>query len=166
VFRRKLLDHLVPIRPENASKKDWVIVLEAGTIIGPSPEKLRVASATVERKVVKRFTSLFKSGRFLVLEGYDPRIHSVYFCPQLYRHDPDKKLVPLSGEEIGELIARALEGGVRQRRPWFEPSEKIPDVPIIAASMETEFDSVVVEMPEAKTRTKEKTAAGRVAVGS
>jgi hypothetical protein len=164
VFRRKLPDHLVPIRPENASKKDWVIVLEAGTIIGPSPEKLRVASATVERKIIKKFTSLFKSEHFMVLEGYDPRIHSVYFCPQLYRHDSDKKLVPLSGEDIGELIARALEGGVRQRRPWYEPSEKIPDVPIIGASMETEFDSVVVEMPDTKTRTKEKTITGRAAV--
>jgi hypothetical protein len=164
MFRQKLPDHLVSIRPENASKKDWVIVLEAGTIIGPSPEKLRVASATVDRKVVKKFTSPFKSDHFLVLEGYDPRIHSVYFCPQLYRHDSDKKLVPLSGEEIGELLARALEGGVRQRRPWYEPAEKMPDVPIIAASMETEFDSVVVEMPGAKTRTKEKAAAGRAAV--
>ena len=63
------------------------------------------------------------------------------------------------------MIAQALASGVKERRPWYEPSEKIPDVPIIGASMETEFDSVVVEMPEPKTRTKEKTAAGR-ATGS
>jgi hypothetical protein len=44
----------------------------------------------------------------LDVERYDPPIHVVYFCPQLYKHDPDKMLVPLQGEEIGKLIAQAL----------------------------------------------------------
>ena len=77
-------------------------------------------------------------------------IHAVYFCPQLYRYDADKKLVPLQGEEIGRLIAHALEGGVTERRPWYEPSEKLPDQPMITAPMQTEFDTVVVEMPAAR----------------
>lgn len=69
---------------------------------------------------------------------------------QLYRYDADKKLVPLQGEEIGRLIAQALEGRVTARRPWYEPSETLPDQPIISTPMVTEFDAVVVEMPNAR----------------
>ena len=150
IFRRKVPTHLIPIHPHNATNKDWVILLEAGTIIGPSPERLRVARSTLEREIVKKWNILLRAKRFLVVEGYDPRIHAVYFCPQLYRHDPDKKLVPLQGEEIGRLIAHALEGGVTERRPWYAPSESLPDQPIISASMQTEFDTVVVEMPSVR----------------
>jgi hypothetical protein len=91
-----------------------------------------------------------KAQHYLVLDGYDPRIHALYFCPQLYRYDNDK-LVPLQGEEIGTLIARALERGVNDRRPWYEPSERTPDQPIIDAPMLQEFDSVVVEMPNSRS---------------
>jgi len=58
--------------------------------------------------------------------------------------------VPLQGEEIGQLIAHALGNRVAQRRPWYEPSEKLPDEPIISAQALTEFDTVVVEMPAAR----------------
>ena len=145
-FFDKNYGHLVPINPENTKSKDWVILLEASTIVGPSPDLLRVASTTQEKNIVWRFKA-WSSQPFLVVEGYNPRIHVLYFCPQLYKYDPDKKLVPLQGEEIGNLIARALEGGVRARRPWYEPSEKLPDQPIISAPMREEFDSVVVELP-------------------
>jgi hypothetical protein len=124
-------------------------LLESGTIVGPSPERLRVARSTQERKIVKKYNILLRAEHFLVVEGYDPRIHAVYFCPQLYKYDPDKKLVPLQGEEIGRLIARALEGGITERRPWYEPSEKLPDQPIISTPMQAEFDTLVVEEPSA-----------------
>jgi hypothetical protein len=58
--------------------------------------------------------------------------------------------VPLQGEEIGRLIAQALESGVNERRPWYEPSEKPPEQPVISAQMPSEFDTVVVEMPNAR----------------
>jgi hypothetical protein len=147
IFRRKAPNHFIPVHADNASKKDWVILLEAGTIVGPSPERLRVARATLERKVAKKRNILLRAHHFLVVEGYDPRIHAVYFCPQLYRYDSDKKLVPLQGDEIGKLIAQALENGVNPRRPWYEPAEKMPEQPIITTPLETEFDTVVVEMP-------------------
>jgi hypothetical protein len=148
VFRRKAPTHLIPVNPDNATSKDWVILLEAGTIVGPSPDKLRVARSTLEKKIVKRYDLLLRAKCFIDVEGYDPRIHVVYFCPQLYKYDPDKKLVPLQGEEIGKLIAQALAGGVRGRRPWYEPSEKLPDQPIINVPKD-EFESLVVEMPSA-----------------
>jgi hypothetical protein len=85
----------------------------------------------------------------------------VYFCPQLYKYDTDKKLVPLEGEEIGRLIANALEGGIKDKRPWYEPSEKLSGVPAISTPMLTEFDSLVVEMP--KTRGAATTRNDRVA---
>lgn len=113
------------MNPDNARSKDWVILLEAGTIVGPSPDKLRVARATLDKKIVKKYDILLRAKQFLDVEGYDPRIHSVYFCPQLFKYDPDKKLVPLQGEEIGRLIAQALASGVKERRPWYEPSEKL-----------------------------------------
>ena len=151
IFRRKGPSHLIPVHSDNVTKKDWVILLEAGTIIGPSPERLRVARATVERKIVTKYNILLRAEHFLVVDGYDPRIHALYFCPQLYRYDPDKKLVPLQGEEIGRLIAQALEGGVTERRPWYEPSERTPDQPIITTQLQTELDTVVVELPSARS---------------
>jgi len=150
LFKRKVPSHFVSVHPHNTAKKDWVILLEAGTIVGPSPERLRVARATLERRIVKKYNILLRAQHFLVVDGYDPRIHAVYFCPQLYRYDTDNKLVPLQGEEMGQLIAHALEGGVTPRRPWYEPSEKMPDQPAISAKLQSEFDTVVVELPTAR----------------
>jgi hypothetical protein len=146
LFGRRPESHLVPIHPDNARKKDWIILLEAGTIVGKPRDKLRVAQTTTERKVVKRYSLFQKTQHFLVVDGYDPRIHVLYFCPQLYKYEQDK-LVPLQGEEVGRLIAQSLEAGVNERRPWYEPLDKTPDEPIISAPMQEEFDSVVVEMP-------------------
>jgi hypothetical protein len=155
VFRTKASTHLIPVSPDNAASDDWVILLEAGTIVGPSPERLRVARSTLEKKIVKRYDLLLRVKHFLNVEGYDPRIHAVYFCPQLYKYDPDKKLVPLQGEEIGRLIAQALASGVKERRPWYEPAEKLPDQPIINAPKD-EFETLVVEMPSARNATGKK----------
>ena len=153
IFRRKVPTNLIRIHPDNATNKDWLILLEAGTIVGPSPDKLRVARSTLERKIVKRYNILLRAEHFLVVEGYDPRIHAVYFCPQLYRYDPDKKLVPLQGEEIGSLIAHALEAGITERRRWYEPSEELPKQPVISTPARAEFDTLVVEMPTARNST-------------
>ena len=87
------------------------------------------------------------------MEGYDPRIHAVYFCPQLYKYDSEKKLVPLQGDEIGRLVANALEGGIVDRRPWYQPADKLPDQPIISVPFQTDFDSLVVEMPARNSST-------------
>jgi hypothetical protein len=151
LFRRRRPSHFVPIHRDNVSSKDWVILLEAGTIVGPSPERLRVARTTQERKVTSTL-SLFRGRQyFLVMEGYDPRIHGVYFCPQLYRYDSERKLVPLLGEEIGKMIAHALASGIRDRRPWYEPGEKRPVEPVISAVPLTEFDTLVVDGPRLQT---------------
>ena len=150
MFRRKVPSHLVPLHRDNITSKDWVILLEAGTIIGPSPERLRVARTTLERKVVKKRKFLLKAKHFLVVEGYDPRIHALYFCPQLYKYDSDKKLVPLQGDEIGRLVAHAVEGGIKERRPWYEPSDNLPDERVINAPTQADFDTLVVEMPGAR----------------
>ena len=149
LFRRKAPTHLIHVSPDNATSEDWIILLEAGTIVGPSPDKLRVARSTQEKKIVKKYDLLLRAKHFLNVEGYDPRIHAVYFCPQLFKYDQDKKLVPLQGEEIGELIAQALASGVKQRRPWYEPAEKLPDQPIINTPKD-KFESLVVEMPSAR----------------
>ena len=150
LFRGKVSSHLIRTHPDNATSKDWVILLEAGTIVGPSPERLRVARSTLERKIVKKYNIWLRPEHFLVVEGYDPRIHAVYFCPQLYKYDSEKKLVPLQGDEIGRLIANALEGGIIERRPWYEPAEKLPDQPIINAPLQNEFDTLVVDLPSAR----------------
>src|SRR3954447_13245393 len=147
LFRRKVSTHLIRIHPDNATSKDWIILLEAGTIVGPTPERLRVARSTLERKIVRKRDVLLRSKHYLVVEGYDPRIHAVYFCPQLYKYDSEKKLVPLQGDEIGRLVANALEGGIVNRRPWYEPAEKLPDQPIISVQLQDDYDSLVVEMP-------------------
>ena len=150
IFRRKVPSHLIPIHPDNAANKDWIIVLEAATIVGSSPEKLRVARSMQERKIVKRYDILLRARHFLVVEGYNPRIHALFFCPQLYRYDAERKLVPLQGEEIAKFVAQAVEGGITERRPWYGPLEKFPDQPLINIPMMSELDTVVVEMPGAR----------------
>jgi hypothetical protein len=149
-FRRHVPSHFIRLHPDNVASKDWVILLEAGTIVGPSPERLRVARSTLERKIVRRLGVWFRPKHYLVVEGYDPRIHAIYFCPQLYKYDSEKKLVPLQGDEIGRLIANSLENGIAERRPWYQPIEKLPDQPIIEAPSKTEFDKLVVDLPSAQ----------------
>jgi hypothetical protein len=80
------------------------------------------------------------------VEGYDPRIHVLYFCPQLYKLDSDGKLVPLPGEEIGRFVAQAVEGKVKSRLPWYEPLDELPEERIITAG---EIETLVVERPPA-----------------
>jgi hypothetical protein len=145
-IRKNPLNDLVPIHPDNTSNKDWVILLEAGTITGPSSQRIRVARWMQERKIVKKHDIFLRTKYFIVVEGYNPRIHALYFCPQLFRHDSGK-LVPLEGEEIGRLIARAVEASASERRPWYEPMEKLPQEPLIDGAMLREFDTLVVERP-------------------
>ena len=45
VFRKRAPSHLIPVSPDNAASNDWVFLLEAGTIVGPSPDRLRVAKS-------------------------------------------------------------------------------------------------------------------------
>jgi hypothetical protein len=123
-----------------------VILLEAGTITGPSPQRIRVARWMQEKKIVKKHDMFLRTKYFIVVEGYNPRIHALYFCPQLFCHDSGK-LVPLEGEDIGRLIARAVEASATERRPWYEPTEKLPREPLINSAMLREFDTLVVEMP-------------------
>ena len=82
-----------------------------------------------------------------MLEGYDPRIHVLYFCPQLYRYDADNKLVALEGQEIGSLLAQSLQDGAVEKKPWYEPSEKLPNEPPISKPLNSDFDTVVVDLP-------------------
>ena len=72
--------------------------------------------------------------------------HETEQLPELFRHDSGK-LVPLEGEDIGRLIARAVEASATERRPWYEPTEKLPQEPLINSAMLREFDTLVVEMP-------------------
>jgi hypothetical protein len=155
LFGKRAARHLIPISPDNSASNDCVILLEAGTIVGSSPDRLRVAKTTLEKKIVKRRRIFRRTKHFLDVEGYDPRIHAVYFCPQLYKYDADKELVPLQGEEIGKLIAHALESGVQARRPWYEPSEELPNQPVVNAPKD-QFDTLVVDMPSARDATDKK----------
>jgi hypothetical protein len=145
IINRKVPRHYIPIHPDNIPTKDWIVLLEAGTIVGRSGEKLRVATATLERKIVTRYNIFLRKKHFLVLDGYDPRIHALYFCPQLYKLDSDNKPVALDGEEIGKLLAQSVRDGVVDRQPWYEPSETLPREPRIAGTTKTNFDSLIVE---------------------
>ena len=150
MFARRSPRHRVSVHPDNILNKDWIVLLEAGTIVGPSPQKLRVARATQERKISRKYTLFSRPSYLLILEEYNPRVHAVYFCPQLYRYDPGEKLVALTGDEIGSYVAQAIESSVPERRPWYEPSEQLPDEPVIKAPMLREFDTVVVDMSDAR----------------
>jgi hypothetical protein len=147
MFRRKVPLHYIAVHPDNIAKKDWIILLEAGTIVGPSAEKLRVALATKEKKVVTKYNIFLRPEHFLVLDGYDPRIHALYYCPQLYKYDGEKTLVPLEGEEIGKLVAQAVQNGVVEKQPWYAPSEMLTRQPVVGGNMNIDFDRVIVDAP-------------------
>jgi hypothetical protein len=145
---RKSDHHLIPIHPDNAGSNDWIVLLEANTIVGASGGRLRVAKTTQERRIVKKFRSLRRKP-FLVIDGYDPRIHTLFFCPQLYKHEDENRLAPLDGEEIGQLVANALEDNVKSRLPWYEPTDELPAEPIITGDIVRDFDTLVVDkMPK------------------
>src|ERR1700761_922415 len=148
IFRRSK-GTLVPIHEDNAHTKDWLVLLEAATIVGHERDKLRVALTTQDRKLVKKRRLFRRPEHFVVLDGYDPRIHALYFCPQLYKNE-NGSLVPLSGPEIGQLMAQALEGGAIEKAPWYAPADGLPADPVIKAAPGMELDSLVVEAPSAK----------------
>ena len=82
----------------------------------------------MKRISLKKSDVLLRTKHFMVIEGYNPRIHAVYLCPQLFQYHSDK-LVPLEGDEIGELIARSVEAGAVERCPWYDPMERLPQEP-------------------------------------
>jgi hypothetical protein len=135
IYRPRVPNDYVPIHQDNISKNDWLILLEAGTIVGPSAEKIRVAKATLEKMIVTKYNILLRRRYYLILDGYDSQIHAVYLCPQLYKHDNTGNLAPLEGEEIGHLIAQSVADNVVQRLPWYDPSNKLEYYPIIAPSL-------------------------------
>jgi hypothetical protein len=69
-----------------------------------------------QRKLTK-YSIFLRKKHYLVLDGYDPRIHALYFCPQLYKLDADNKPVALGGEEIGRLLAQSVRDGVVEKQP-------------------------------------------------
>jgi hypothetical protein len=75
-----------------------------------------------------------------------------------FTYDSDKKLVPLQGDEIGRLIAHAVEGGIKERRPWYEPSDNLPTERVINAPTQADFDTLVVEMPAERESVSRKQA--------
>jgi len=147
LFKRTVPNHYIPIHHDNVTSKDWVVLLEAGTMVGGAGEKLRVAACTLERKIVTKYNIFLRPQYYLVVEGYDPRIHALYFCPQLYRLDSENKAVALNGNEIGTLLARSVRDGVVERRAWYEPGESLPGDPVIALAEKVAFDSLVVQEP-------------------
>ena len=49
-------------------------------------------------------------------------------------------------------IGQVLEGGAIEKPPWYEPSDSLPKEPVIRATPEMEFDSLVVDAPSAKAK--------------
>jgi hypothetical protein len=144
---RKRHGFLVAVHADNANSKDWLVLLEAATIVGQQRDKLRVALTTKERHLVKKRRLFRASQYFLVIDGYDPRIHAIYFCPQLYKKNEDGELAALSGPEIGRLMAQALEGGAIEKPPWYEPLDGAPEQAVISSGPGMELDSLVVDAP-------------------
>ena len=148
---------LVPVHPDNTKTKDWLVLLEAATIVGKNRDRLRVALTTKDRTIRSKRRLFGRLQHYVALDEYDPRIHALYFCPQLYKSE-DGTLVPLSGQEIGELMAKALEKGAIQKAPWYQPADSRPDEPAIKIAPEMEFDSLVVDAPSAAERQNPKSS--------
>ena len=138
--------------PHNANSKDWVILLEASTIVGPSPDRLRIARATLERRVVKKYNIFLRARHFLVVDGYNPRHSCAVFLPAaLPLRLRQEARARCRAKRSARCIAQSLEGGVAERRPWYQPADKFPNDPVISGPMQSEFDTVVVEMSSARS---------------
>jgi hypothetical protein len=144
IFRKHDRRDLLPVHPENVRNTDWVILLEANTIVDGSGQRLRVARSTQAPEIIKSFWP-FRPRFFLFIEGYNPRIHFAVFCPQLYKHDRTGRLVPLRGGEIGQVIAHALNEKADPRNPWYGLSSGLPDQPIIDETLLSEYDTLLAE---------------------
>jgi hypothetical protein len=59
--------------------------------------------------------------------------------------DSDRNLVALEGEEIGQLLAQSVQGGVAKKEPWYEPSNGTPSDPLITNIRKADFDTVIVD---------------------
>jgi len=101
----------------------------------------------LDKKVVTKYNIFLRKTHYLVLEGHDPRIHALYFCPQLYKYTSDKQLVALEGEEIGRSLAQSVKDGVIEKLPWYEPSDSSSPEPVISATTKTDFDTMIVSEP-------------------
>jgi hypothetical protein len=144
IFRRYDRRELLPLHPENVRNTDWVILLEANTIVDGSGQRLRVARTTQAHQIIKSRWP-FRSRFFLRVQGYNPRLHFVVFCPQLYKHDRTGRLVPLRATEIGQFIADALNNKAIPRPPWYRLASEIPNRPIINESLLDEYDTLLAE---------------------
>ena len=103
----------------------------------------------MDKKIVKKYNILLRKEHYLVLEGYDPRIHALYCFPQLYKYNSDKQLVALEGEEIGNLLAQSVKDEVIERLPWYEPSNTLSPEPRISPTAKADFDTMIVGEPSA-----------------
>ena len=83
LVRRKEPSYLIPVGPDNATNKDWVILLETSTIVGPSPDKLRVARSTLEKKIVKKYNIFLRARSSSMwkdmIHGFTPYIFVLNF---------------------------------------------------------------------------------------
>ena len=52
-----------------------------------------------------------------------------------------------------QKIEVKVEIPIVNRRPWYEPAEKLPDQSIISVPLQTDYDSLVVEMPARNSST-------------
>jgi hypothetical protein len=44
-------------------------------------------------------------------------------------------------------LAQSLHDGVVEKKPWYEPSKKLPNSAIISKALNSDFDSLVVDLP-------------------
>jgi hypothetical protein len=142
MFRARVPDHYVPIDPDNVSKTDWLILLEVGS---DAPHNIRVAHTTLEKTIAKKSNFFLRKEYFIVLEGYDPQTHVLYFCPQLYKRDTDGNLIALEGEEIGELLVQAFRNGSIKRQVCCQSPEKFDIQPIIGKRTSIDLNTLVGE---------------------
>ena len=73
-FRKNLSNDLVPIDPDNISNKDWVILLEGRHHCRPITAAH--SCGMQEKKIVKKHDMFLRTKYFIVVEGYNPRIHA------------------------------------------------------------------------------------------
>jgi hypothetical protein len=80
-FRKNLSNDLVSIDPDNISNKDWVILLEAGTITGPSHSAGKEDRQEIGEHCGPQSRSNFPTWNFCFLgEKLPPP--EVYFAPK------------------------------------------------------------------------------------
>lgn len=155
----KVPAHLVLVHPDNVKSKEGVIFAgKPAPSLVPRPKGFALPARRSkgnwsEDIAISLKRSIFK--RRISWTSTD-MIHKFTRCslPSTLQIWFRQKAGAFTEREDRQLDCSRSRERNQERQPWYGPSEKLPDQPLIDAPMNTEFDTLVVNIPSARNNAK------------